>query len=52
MNSKSYKGKKYSKGNFPEVDDLLTVEESLKITINQAPFTVTMRSWAARFLIS
>ncbi|HEY4797622.1 MAG TPA: formate dehydrogenase accessory sulfurtransferase FdhD [Bacteroidia bacterium] len=44
MNSKSYKGKKYSKGNFPEVDDLLTVEESLKITINQAPFTVTMRT--------
>ncbi|HNP49620.1 MAG TPA: formate dehydrogenase accessory sulfurtransferase FdhD [Bacteroidia bacterium] len=38
------KGHKFLSGNDFPVEDILTVEESLKITINGKPFTVTMRT--------
>ena len=44
MSTTSYKGQKYCKGMFLPVDDMLTVEEVLKITINNKPFTITMRT--------
>ncbi len=44
MSTASYTGRKYSEGEFFQVDDILVVEESLKITINKNPFTVTMRT--------
>lgn len=44
MSTAFYKGQKYSEGKFSQVDDILVVEESLKITINNSPFTVTMRT--------
>lgn len=44
MSTALYKGKKYQQGVYQWVEDVLTVEESLKITINSAPFTVTMRT--------
>src|SRR3990172_4121483 len=44
MSTASYKGQKYCKGRFLPVDDMLTVEELLKITINNKPFTITMRT--------
>ncbi len=44
MSTTSYKGQKYSKGRFLPVDDMLTEEELLKITINNKPFTITMRT--------
>lgn len=44
MSTASYKGQKYSEGKFFPVNDILVVEESLKITINNTPFTVTMRT--------
>ncbi len=44
MSTASYKGRKYSEGNFFPVNDVLVIEESLKITINKNPFTVTMRT--------
>ena len=37
------KGINFFRNDFP-VEDILTVEESLKITINGKPFTVTMHS--------
>ena len=44
MSTTSYKGEKYCKGRFLPVEDILTVEELLKITINKMPFTITMRT--------
>lgn len=44
MSTASYKGQKYTEGKSVQVDDILVVEESLKITINNNPFTVTMRT--------
>ena len=44
MSTSSYNGLKYSEGKLFRVNDMLVVEESLKITINNNPFTVTMRT--------
>lgn len=44
MATSNYKARKYCKGNIREVTDSLTVEEALQITINNEPFTVTMRT--------
>ncbi len=44
MSTASYIGQKYSEGKFLTVNDILVVEESLKITINNNPFTITMRT--------
>ena len=44
MSTIAFKGHKYTRNSDFPVEDMLTVEESLKITINGAPFTVTMRS--------
>jgi FdhD protein len=44
MSTASYRGLKYSEGKSLPVNDILVVEESLRITINNAPFTVTMRT--------
>jgi len=44
VSTKSYKGKKYQDEKFLSVQDVLTVEESLKITINGSPYTITMRT--------
>ena len=39
-----YEGEKFEKGAVTEVNDYLTIEETLQININQNPFTVIMRS--------
>ncbi|BDS12585.1 formate dehydrogenase accessory sulfurtransferase FdhD [Aureispira anguillae] len=39
-----YEGQKYQKRKSARVEDVLTIEEVLQITINNFPFTVTMRS--------
>ena len=39
-----YEGEKFEKGVVTEVNDYLTIEETLQININQNPFTVIMRS--------
>ena len=39
-----YEGEKFEKGAVTEVNDYLTIEETLQININQNPFTVVMRS--------
>ena len=39
-----YEGVKFQKGAVTEVNDYLTIEETLQININQNPFTVIMRS--------
>jgi FdhD protein len=44
MATAKYQGLKYSKGSFRKVEDFLTVEEALRISINGQPFTVTMRT--------
>ena len=44
MSTASYKGQKYAEGKSVQVNDILVVEESLKITINNTPFTITMRT--------
>ncbi len=44
MSTASYKGQKYTEGKSVQVNDILVVEESLKITINNTPFTITMRT--------
>src|ERR1035437_9997313 len=43
MSTAYYKGRKYGEGKFFPVNDLLVVEELLKVTINNTPFTITMR---------
>ncbi len=44
MSTASYKGQKYNEGKLFQVEDILVIEESLKITINNTPFTITMRT--------
>ncbi len=44
MSTTSYIGRKYSEGKIFPVEDVLVVEEPLKITINKVPFTITMRT--------
>ncbi len=39
-----YQGQKYTEGKDALVRDMLTVEQALQITINNLPFTVTMRT--------
>lgn len=38
------KGKKLAQGKFTSVEDILTVEEMLSISVNGEPYTITMRS--------
>ncbi|MCX6190293.1 MAG: formate dehydrogenase accessory sulfurtransferase FdhD [Bacteroidetes bacterium] len=42
MSTAAYTALKYLEGECFQVDDILVVEEALKITINNTPFTVTM----------
>jgi|SRR5688572_22130455 len=44
MTNDKFHGVFYNNGNFSNVDDVLAVEESLSISINGEPFTVTMRT--------
>lgn len=44
MKTNSYNGLLYNDGNFSHVTDMLAIEESLSIAINEEPFTVTMRT--------
>jgi FdhD protein len=44
MINDQFHGTFYNNGNFSRVDDVLAVEESLSISINSEPFTVTMRT--------
>jgi len=44
MATLDYQGQKYEKNQRALVRDVLTVEEALQITINNFPFTVTMRT--------
>ncbi|WMX16481.1 MULTISPECIES: formate dehydrogenase accessory sulfurtransferase FdhD [unclassified Aureispira] len=44
MATSEYQGQKYLKKQQKLVQDVLTVEEALQITINNFPFTVTMRT--------
>src|SRR6187399_1223853 len=44
MTNDQFSGIFYNNGNFSRVDDVLAVEESLSISINGEPFTVTMRT--------
>jgi FdhD protein len=44
MEVNTYAGLKYVKGEFSKVDDILTVEEAIQISINDDPYTVTMRT--------
>jgi len=44
MEVHSYEGKKFHKETPSRVEDLLTVEQALKIIVNDEPFTITMRT--------
>lgn len=44
MSTKHYSGILFHRGEFSGVDDVLPVEEVLSISINELPFTITMRS--------
>lgn len=44
MSTKHYSGFLFHRGEFSGVDDVLPVEEVLSISINDQPFTITMRS--------
>lgn len=44
MGVTTYEGKKYQGKDARRVEDALTIEEALQITINNRPFTVTMRT--------
>ncbi len=44
MEVNNYSGLKYINGAFSEVNDVLTVEEAIQISINGNPYTVTMRT--------
>ena len=44
MSEKKHIGLFYNNGKFSGVEDVLAVEESLSISINGEPFTVTMRT--------
>ena len=39
-----YQGRKYKDGTTSQVNDNLTIEEALQVTINEKTFTITMRS--------
>ncbi len=44
MATRDYQGKKFQIGETKLTEDALTIEEPLQITINQKPFTVSMRT--------
>lgn len=44
MEVSNYSGLKYKNGMFQDVEDTLTVEEAIQISINGDPYTVTMRT--------
>ncbi len=44
MDTKRFNGQLFTRGQFSAVEDVLPVEEALQITVNDSPFTVTMRS--------
>ncbi len=44
MKSNNYSGLRFNNGIFSKVEDVLAVEESLSISLNNEPFTVTMRT--------
>lgn len=44
MATRKYEGKKFNCGESSKIIDSLTVEEALQININDAPFSVTMRT--------
>ena len=44
MEEKRYEGMFYKQGSFYPVMDLLALEESLSISINEIPFTITMHT--------
>lgn len=44
MDTKRFSGHLFARGQFSGVEDVLPVEEALQITVNDIPFTVTMRS--------
>lgn len=44
MEEKRYEGWFYKQGSFSPVQDLLALEESLSISINEVPFTITMHT--------
>lgn len=44
MEVSNYSGLKYKNGVFSDVEDTLTVEEAIQISINGSPYTVTMRT--------
>ncbi len=44
MRVRTIKGVKYDKGAFHQVEDFLSVEQSLKVSVNNTPFTVTMQT--------
>lgn len=44
MEEKRYEGMFYKQGSFSPVQDLLALEESLSISINEVPFTITMHT--------
>jgi FdhD protein len=44
MEEKRYEGWYFKQGNFSPVQDLLALEESLSISINDIPFTITMHT--------
>jgi FdhD protein len=44
MNVKKYTGQFFSEGKFTEVNDTLSIEVGLSISVNDVPFTVTMQT--------
>ena len=44
METNTYDGLKFQNGSFSDVIDTLTVEEAIQISINDQPYTVTMRT--------
>jgi FdhD protein len=44
MATRNYEGKKFDRATSKKIVDALTVEEALQININDAPFTVSMRT--------
>lgn len=44
MRVRTIKGVKYDRGTFHQVEDVLSVEQSLKVSVNNTPFTVTMQT--------
>lgn len=44
MATRKYQGKKFEMDSIHSIEDALTIEEALQININDAPFTVSMRT--------